>query len=221
MGPEEHLDESLAQWKAPEETSEKVSEFILPTEENPVVKAQLGLEHTLGSYDRPTRVVMELKDGKAISVPWDIARNHLPAEYAEMADAATRARIFERHIEMLATAVRSTTDVMTTTGRLRSRAMGIIGKDTQAATLLQQLDDLRQDFDAFANKTLKELQGSVEVHHLNDTQVVGILEVQSQLESRYFKLEEEVLKNQDTKSKYQQWVNERKLPNPERLRLKE
>lgn len=221
MRPEHQFDESLAKWEASQEEPNNLTESAVPTEKNPVVEAKLGLEHTLGSYDRPTRVILKLKDGQELSLPWDKARDYLPQEYAEMADTASRARTFWRHLSMLETAIRATTDVMTTKGRIRSRVLGIVGKDTKAGTLLEQVGELGQKFDSFANKTFKDLQSSVRVHDLDSAQLKVILETQAQLEDRYFELEEDVFKNPDAKKAYSQWVTERRLETPDRLRLKE
>lgn len=219
MDPEHKFDESLAEWEASKEKPNDLAEADEPTEQNPVVEANLGLYRVMGSYDRPTQVILRLKDGRELSLPWDKARDYLPAEYAEMADAASHARTFWRHLSMLETAIRATTDVMTTKGRVRSKVLGIVGKDTRAGTLLEQLDELQQNFDSFANKTYKKLQSSVRVHNLDSTQLKVILETQAKLEDRYFKLEEEVFKNPDAKKVYSQWVIESRLETPERLRL--
>lgn len=82
------LDEKQETKHQPESAVEKFQ----PTSENPVKEVAIGLEHTLGRFDYPTRIKVTLKDGRTGDMPWEEAEPHLPPEFRIVRKLGEQAR---------------------------------------------------------------------------------------------------------------------------------
>ncbi|MFC1617802.1 hypothetical protein ACFL2B_00815 [Patescibacteria group bacterium] len=139
----------------PEETA---VERVRPTRDNPIQEMRIGLQHTMGQADKPTRVVATLKDGAKLDIPWKQAEKLLPAEYKEARELGERARKLEREATRLATAIRAGTDVMKRSGHIKDGLLRIIGSKTKAYKYLQEADKLYDEISHIAQESFMELR---------------------------------------------------------------
>lgn len=124
-----------------------------PTPENPVARVTIGLWQTLGSYEFPTRVILELKDGRAAQLPWEEAEKFLPESFATVKKIAEEARELEKEANDLENSIRAGTDVMETSGHLKDALLRPIGKERPALKYLNLAADLTRNIDEIAQQS--------------------------------------------------------------------
>lgn len=143
-------------------TPQSAVEQFRPTPENPIEKIEIGLWHTLGQYDRPTRVVMTLKDGRTADIPWEEAEPLLPPEFRAARELGERARQVEREVTRFEDSIRGGTDVMNRFGHLKDALLRPFRIERPSLRYLREADRLAEEISDIAQQSFLELQEMAE-----------------------------------------------------------
>lgn len=170
--------------------SESAIEKFQPTQENPIEKFTIGLQHTLGHFECPTRIVVTLKDGRTGDMTWEEAEPHLPPEFKIVRKLGERARQIEGDAFDLETSIRGGTDVMKRSGHVKDALLQPLKKKRPALQYLSATIETSKEIDKIAQKSFLLLRqmaddGGAQENHAND-----IKELFSDLDSCQNKLDD-------------------------------
>lgn len=205
------------QHNVPEETKNLPAlpaEKVRPTAKNPIEKVTVGLWHTLGHYDAPTRIILTLKDGSTAEMPWEQAEPLLPPEFRTARELGQSARQIELKITHLMIAIRQETYVMQGSGGLKGGLRRLVGMEHRPLQYLNTLAELTNEVDKVAQESFLELRQMADIH---GTYQNKIPELASRLNLCQQKLDEilanisgDLPKIQDTYNLYQRELLDRK-----------
>lgn len=162
-------------------------EKVRPTAKNPIEKVTVGLWHTLGHYDAPTRIILTLKDGSTAEMPWEQAEPLLPPEFRTARELGQLARQIERRITHLDIAIRHETYVMQGSGGLKGGLRRLVGMEHRPLQYLNTLAELSEEVDKIAQESFLELRQMADIHEIDQNKIP---ELTSRLELCQQKLEE-------------------------------
>ena len=128
------------------------------TSENPIEKFVIGLKHTFGHFECPTRIVVTLKDGRTGDMSWEEAESHLPPEFKIVRKLGERARQIEKKAFDLENSIRSGTDVMERSGHIKDALYKSLNKERPALQYLNDVGELSKEIDEIAQQSFLQLR---------------------------------------------------------------
>ena len=132
---------------------ETAIEKFQPTPENPVKDIKIGLEHTLGHFVYPTRVVITLEDGRTGDMPWEEAEQHLPPEFKIVCKLGEQTRQLEQKAFDLENSIRGGTDVMKRSGHIKDAWFRPLNKKRPELQYLNDSAELSKKIDKIAQES--------------------------------------------------------------------
>ncbi|MFC1663316.1 hypothetical protein ACFL04_04120 [Patescibacteria group bacterium] len=185
-------------WQAPNAENDSAEEVTAldnyePIAENPIEKVQIGLAHNVGMYDKPTRVVMTLRDGKQVSLPWEKAVDLLPPAFKESSDLGFRAQELFQDAVDFDLAVTQGSDLFSKKDRVVGRILSLAGKETRSYGYAEKVQDVKHQFSDLNNEAFKNLQKMIEVKGLDTTELERIRGEIDDLEREYTKAKGEIM----------------------------
>lgn len=146
-------------------------EKIKPTAINPIEKVTVGLWQTLGHFDRPTRIVLTLKDGTTADMPWKEAERRLPPEFRIARELGEQARQSELEASDLVNSIRSGTDVMKRSGHIKDALLRPLRLQRPSLRYLNIVAELASEFDGIAQQSFLELRQMMDIRESHKDQI--------------------------------------------------